>query len=174
MNANDQTPSGSAAFRALRRATRAPDSAFAAATAPNIRQVIAENQLDLSATRSVLVDRDGTAALIPGPGVLCFVSNSDLLGTASSCLPLDWAASHGGFGFVGGVGDSTLLQGVVPDDVTSVQLEFPDGSSQPLPLNSDNAYGTVVTSQPSALSFYNGSSLVRRAALARPRLPPAP
>jgi hypothetical protein len=42
MNANDQTPNGSAAFRALRRATSAPDSAFAAATAPNIPQVIAE------------------------------------------------------------------------------------------------------------------------------------
>jgi hypothetical protein len=175
MNANDaSSPNGSEAFRALRRASNATDSSFAATTAPNIRQTINDNQLDLTTTRSVVAGPDGTAGLIPGPGVLCFVSNSDLLGTVTSCLPPDWAASHGGFGFVGAIGDSTLIQGVVPDGVTSVQLEFPNAAPKSLPLNSDNAYSTIVTSQPSALSTYSGSNLMHRVPLDRPKLPPAP
>lgn len=171
---NAERPTGDVMFRALRRTSNAADAEFAAATAPSIRDVIARNHLDLSAARSVFSGPDGTAGLIPGPEVLCFVSNSELLGTVSSCLPPEWAASHGGFGFVGGGGGTTLVQGLAPDHVTAVHLTLAGGAIQSLPLNGANVYSASVASAPSQLSLYSGSRLIRRTAIAKPELPPAP
>lgn len=147
----------------------ASDSAFANSAAPNIQDIIAENGLDLAAARTVYQGTDGTAGLIPGTGVLGFVSSSTVLGTVSSCLRADWAEQHGGFGFVGAVGDKTLVQGLVPDGVTSVKLGDADGSTQDLALNSANAYSSIVQSTPSALMLYSGTELIRRTDLEQPK-----
>jgi hypothetical protein len=154
----------STSVAALRRASTPSDERWATAVAPNISQPIAENELNIHEARLAIATPEGAAGLIPGKGSICFVSDTGLLGTVTSCTPDGWAAAHGGWGIVGTIKGRTIVQGVVPDHVTRVVFDFRSGASAAVTLNAEHAYSETFTSEPVKMSSYAGELTVAQTA----------
>jgi len=150
----------SAWFVALRRAPTTLDQQFGGSVAPKISKPIADHELDVNAARVVVTGPEGAAALIPGDGHICFVSDTSLLGAVTSCIPSGFASTNGGFGIVGTIGNTTLVQGVVPDGVTGVQFGFASGSTAAMVLHADNGYSQVLDSEPVSMTYFAGARIV--------------
>jgi hypothetical protein len=120
--------------------------------------------LNVVAGRLVMAAPEGTAGLIPGNGSTCFVSDTTLLGTVTSCTQAGWASTHNGWGVVGTVNGKTVVQGVVPDSVTRVEFAFSGAAPAAVVLNADQAYSEVFSTEPVKITWYTGGLIVGQTA----------
>jgi hypothetical protein len=156
---------GNALFAALRRPQVSADLGFAAD--PNTQPITATGKLVSSGSRRVWQGPDGASAwLVPSAsGDVCFVA-IDATGLATTvCVHETWAATHGGFGVMGGstaepnAPTSMTVQGVLPDGSHGVNITSRDGRTVPVTLNSDNAYSVAVPGVPAQMTYldHNGT-----------------
>jgi hypothetical protein len=68
---------------------------------------------------------------------------------------------------VGTVRGKTIVQGIVPDDVTRVVFSFPDGSERAVSLNEEHAYSESFASEPTGIVQYSGATVVLQNAFGR-------
>jgi len=155
------------ALRALRRPQTPADRQFADLVAPKISQIIAQYHLRLTSVRQVLKTPEGRAGLLSGDGFLCFVSSTaPLLGTSSVCIPSGWAADNGGFAIEGGLTaragtpGGVWVNGVVTDDVATVEFTSTEGAVTRVTPNADHAYSASFKSRPAKMALVHSDGQV--------------
>jgi hypothetical protein len=141
-------------FPALRRTQTAADVATISKVKSALGTMVKTRHLDVSATRALLAPSTNalgiTTALVPGSdsNTLCFVAMAPSFGSIISCLPSTWADSHNGFGFVGTLGGQNVTVGLLPDTFNGIAYQTESNGTVSVPLNSENAYATVLPSAP--------------------------